>query len=93
MPDAPLGKHTFYFNPEDNGGESLTLTTEFWANGEAGGILTTQDFSLQSDGNSATIHLGSYLTPDMLRKLADELDDKINLARMMSAYDHQEEQK
>lgn len=73
--DKLLKRHVFCFNPNDNGGESLLLTTEFFWNGdEQDGIYTNQELILQSYLNSASITLfGAAFTPENLRKLADEL--------------------
>ena len=77
--DKLLGKHTFVFNEQDNGGESLSITTEFYANGDPitdkDGVYTNQTLSLQSYCNSADFNLvGATLTPELLRKLANELE-------------------
>ena len=75
-----LKRHVFLFNKEDNGGESLILTTDFFDNGDAAaglpdGIYTNQELALQSYGNSASFNLcGAALTPALLRQLANELD-------------------
>lgn len=74
-----LEVHHFVFNPSDNGGEQLILTTEWHANGdpitETEGVLATQQLTLHSYGNSATFNLvGALLTPAKLRKLASELE-------------------
>ena len=72
-----LNRHVFSFNPKDNGGESLTLTTEFIDNGDGNGkFFTNQSLNLQSYSNSATLSLYSAcFTPENLRKLADELEN------------------
>ena len=75
MPDKLLKTHVFCFNPQDNGGEGLTLVTKYFDNGD-GGIYTNQELCLQSYCNQASISLcGAALTPDLLRKLANELDE------------------
>jgi hypothetical protein len=77
--EEPLHRHVFVFNPNNNGGESLSLVTEFFKN------YASQNLSLQSYGNSATFNLDySIITPDILRKLANELETanlKANNAR------------
>lgn len=78
MSNKPIKRHVFEFNPEDNGGESLTLTTEFFDNGDGppNGIYCTQELTLQSYCNSASFNLcGTRLDPDILRKLADQLEN------------------
>jgi hypothetical protein len=70
-----IERHVFVFNPQDNGGESLSLRTDICSNGDPGGIFLNQEISLQSYCNSATFNLaGATLTPELLRKLADELE-------------------
>jgi len=75
--DKLLDKHVFIFNPKDNGGEQLVLTTEFYDNGDGipEGVYTSQQLSLQSYCNSANFELmGCSITSEILRKLANELD-------------------
>ena len=73
--DPLVKRHTFCFNDDDNGGESLILCTEMYANGDLDGIYYNQNLTLQSYGNSATFNLiGASFTPGLLRKLADELE-------------------
>ena len=80
MKDKIVGEHCFVFNPEDNGGESLSLTTKIFDNGDdKRNIYLNQELSLQSYGNSVTLNLyGANLTPKNLRELANELEKKIN---------------
>jgi hypothetical protein len=66
----------FCFNNEDNGGESLILTTEMFSNGDPEGIYYNQELSLQSYCNSASFNLvGAVLTAKTLRMLADQLEN------------------
>lgn len=75
-PDTLIKRHVFHFNKEDNGGEAILLKTEFLANGDPGEFYINQELSLQSYGNSASFNFGGGpLTPEILRQLADELDD------------------
>ncbi len=70
-----LGKHEFRF---DN---NIIFETEFHDNGDDEGnfLWTVQKFILRADGNEATISLGSTrITPDELRKLANEIDKQTN---------------
>ena len=70
-----LRKHVFTFNKEDNGGESLILYTEMYANGEPDGVYYNQELTLSSYSNCATFNLlGAPLTPDLLRELANQLE-------------------
>ena len=75
MLNEVLHTHVFVFNKEDNSGESLSLTTKFFSNGDPGGIYTIQELVLQSYCNRATFGLhGATITPEELRKLANELE-------------------
>jgi hypothetical protein len=75
MTNAQVHKHVFCFNPKDNGGESLSLTTEFFDNGDHKEPYMNQTLTLQSYLNSASFELiGAALTPEVLRKLANELE-------------------
>jgi hypothetical protein len=68
-----VAHHCFVFNKNSNGGESVSLDTDFWES-EVGDISTTHSFSLQSYLNSAQITFGGQITPELLRQLADELE-------------------
>ena len=75
--EQTLNKHSFLFNKNDNGGESLILTTQFFSNGDPGpdGIYCNQELVLNSYCNSASFNLYStMITPELLRQLANELD-------------------
>lgn len=81
MAEQHLHKHVFCFDPNNRGGESLLLVTNFIDNGDykAGlgdtGIFLNQELTLHSYCNSATFNLcGTPLTPENLRKLANELE-------------------
>jgi hypothetical protein len=78
MQENIIHSHRFSFSSEEcNGGEDLYLTTDFIDNGDDGpeGILLMQELSLQGYSNSASFSLcGISLTPEILRKLANELD-------------------
>jgi len=82
-----LGTHTFIFNPSDNSGEQLCLTTEIFNNGDyarglPNGMFTNQTLTLQSYCNHASISLyGNPITPESLRQLADELEEAIQNAK------------
>lgn len=66
--------HCFVFNPEANSGESLTLTTSYYEDGPKK-LVSSQQLALGSYCNSASFDLmGAQLTPENLRKLADELE-------------------
>lgn len=86
MSDKVLHRDCFVFNEEDNGGESLSLTTSWIDNGddidlEGAGIYVNQELSLQSYGNSASFNLcSSIITPSLLRKLANSLEQNYNKA-------------
>ena len=70
-----LNRDVFVFNPQDNGGEGLTIMTEFFSNGDPGGVFSNQEITLYSYCNSASFHVtGFTITPEALRKLADKLE-------------------
>lgn len=71
--------HVFNFSPDENGGESLTLSTTIEYNGDDpvkdSSYYTNQELTLQSYCNSATLNLaGIQITPDLLRQCADEME-------------------
>ena len=69
-----VDRHVFSFNPDDNGGEQLTLVTEVFDNG-GGEVFTNQELTLHSYCNSASFTLsGAQILPEDLRRLANELD-------------------
>lgn len=78
-----VGRHVFTFNPQDNGGESLFITTEIWDNGdETDNIYCNQKLTLASYGNSASFALsGATLNPENLMKLALELSAAFTKAK------------
>lgn len=79
--EGEVARHVFSFNPRDNGGEQLTLVSHIIDNGDVAagipeaGLFLNQELSLQSYCNCASfLLLGAALTPDNLRKLANELE-------------------
>jgi len=77
----PIAKHYFVFNEKDSTAEQLILETTYYDNGDGipKGIYTIQQLELNSYGNIASFTLsGNLFSPDNLRKLADELDEKRN---------------
>lgn len=79
MENKKLFTHVFDFSPNENGGESLTLTTKFFANGDkitrTEGVYLNQILTLNSYGNSASFDLcGINITTESLRQLANELE-------------------
>lgn len=95
MTDRLLKRHVFVFNPKDNGGESLDLTTDFLDNGDGvpDGVHTNQTITLSSYFNCASIRLfGIKITSTILRKLADELEEiENNLTNPVCDVDYQTE--
>ena len=89
MSDRKLGQHTFVFNKKDNGGEHLSLHTAFYDNGDSKiglppeqCIYTVQELTLQSYCNAVTLNLhGASITPQILRDLANELEEKSSTIR------------
>jgi hypothetical protein len=73
-----LHKHVFTFNPKDNGGESVVLTTTYFDNGDreqdGSTIFGHQELTLHAYGRSASFNLGVLFTPENLRNLANELE-------------------
>ncbi|KKL84650.1 hypothetical protein LCGC14_1962600 [marine sediment metagenome] len=73
----PIGRHVFEFDPRNSGGESFSLTTEFFEQGDPGVYFTNQELKLQSYCNSASFNLsGVALNPALLRQLANELEEE-----------------
>jgi hypothetical protein len=75
--DTLLHLHNFVFNSNDNGGEQLSIRTKMFSNGDdkAPNVYWNQEIELQSYCNSASFNLhGLSITPEKLRKLADELE-------------------
>lgn len=74
--NVKLGRHFFNFSsPKENSGESLSITTDFYSNGDPDGIYVNQEITLHSYCNHASIHLfGASLMPNNLRELADQLE-------------------
>ena len=68
-----MKNHTFVFNVDSNGGESLFLNTNVDEDSYSYQVLT-----LVSYANSASFNLNMEFTPDKLRKLADELEEFFN---------------
>lgn len=84
MAKGCYGSHSFSFNEKDNGGEQFCLQTDIYDNGddEKDSFFLNQELTLCSYGNSATFNLsGVQLTPELLRKLANELDEVISKAK------------
>lgn len=83
--DESFKTHSFNLSPKENGGEALYLTTYFMWNGDdKDGVYTNQELTLSSYGNSASLNLyGIRITPEILRKLANELESKTIEANKM----------
>lgn len=77
MIDNFLTRHVFIFNKQDNSGEQLSLVTEFYDQGDGPtSVYSTQKIFLNSYCNEVVINLhGFTITPDMLRQLADEMEE------------------
>lgn len=90
-----LGQHVFVFNEEDNGGEQVILITDFYDNGDGvfSGLYLIQEIVMASYCNSATLNLSIEITPEKLRKLADEIDWKIAEFKTKAMIDAKAEQK
>lgn len=70
--------HVFCFNPHQNGGESFILS-KIIDDGDDEPLLE-QQLILNSYGNSTTLNIPN-LTPQILRQLADELEQKLISAK------------
>ena len=68
-----IEEHSFIFNPKDNGGEAIILSTDFCDNGDEV-AYTIQKLSLQCYGKEVEITVSDVFTPENLRQLANELD-------------------
>ena len=76
--EKPVDEHIFVFNGTENGGEQLILKTKIYDNGDDNNnIFLIQELELNSYSNSVSFNLSGLLTPDVLRKLANELDKAI----------------
>ena len=78
-----IGKHSFYFN-NNKGGDHVCIDTDIYDNGDKeNNIFLNTTITLGSYANSASISLcGSPMTPEILRKLANELDKVIATAQV-----------
>jgi hypothetical protein len=78
--DTKVKTHTFVPNPSLNGGEQILLNTDIYLNSEGKAYLN-QSWHLYSYTNSVELNIsGSILTPEILRRLADELETAIKTA-------------
>lgn len=71
--EKKIANHSFTFNPKDNGGEAVSLITEYFKNGD-GTIFTNQKICAECYGIfvSELQLYGVSITPDILRKLAND---------------------
>jgi hypothetical protein len=67
--EGPVKRMVFCFNPENNGGEAFTITTDIHEES-----YMTQEVSLESYGASSCINIPGWLTPQALRDFANALD-------------------
>ncbi len=85
---AKVIKTLYYvFDKHNNGGEQLSLKTEFIHNGDdiseenGSGIFLNQVLTLNSYGNSASFSLNNgELNPKSLRELANSIEETKHLA-------------
>ncbi len=69
-----VDEFTVVANPNDNGGEQLSVTVEVFDNGDyEDNVYTSKTISLQSYGSEAKI-VTSVITPEFLREVADKLE-------------------
>jgi hypothetical protein len=83
--DKLLHREVVVFNKHDNGGEQLSITIDYFDNGDAAhglpnGIYNNQELSLQSYSNAASFKLTSGFTPENLRELANIMERGYNVA-------------
>ncbi len=71
------GSHSFVLKSKNNDSK-LTLSTEFWDNGDGAAIFTVHTFFLQSYSRTTEFVIYDAITPEILRKFADELDEVFN---------------
>lgn len=78
MTERKVNRLVSVLNPQENGGESIMLTTDLYDNGDGlpKGAYCTQEIELNCYGNSASIFIGSgsTITPETLREMANELE-------------------
>jgi len=75
MQEKLLHTEKFVISPKESGGEALIFITEYYDNGDKE-IFTNQRIVLHSYCNNATINLyGIQITSDILRELANKLDE------------------
>jgi len=79
MKEKELLHHSFTFNPEANGGESITLGTHIRIEDDE--VTLAHELSMHSYGHIASFFIFDCFTPEKLRKLADELSLEIELAK------------
>lgn len=82
MDTERLSEVYMILNPESNGGEQVSIVVEIFDNGDydANSTYTLGKVSIQSYGNSASMSLPN-ITPELLRKFADELETEIAKAK------------
>ena len=77
--------HKFDFNLSSLSDENVWITTEFRANGDPGCIFVNQIIQMQSNCNDVQLTLRTHcLTPERLRKLADELEAEMIKAKALA---------
>lgn len=69
-----LNRSVFLLNPEDDDRESVSIMTEFFSTGEPGVIVSAHEITLDAHGSAASFHLNIDISPEKLRKLADQLE-------------------
>lgn len=68
-----IRRHNWVVNPTEKGINQLTIVTEFFDTGDDV-VFTAQKIVLDSHMNSVELKLGFAITPQELRRLADELE-------------------
>lgn len=78
MATKVIERHTFVFNPDDNGGEAFYLVTEINQDKKyPQDKFCNQSIVQGCYGRESTITMPMTLTPARLRELANELESKM----------------
>lgn len=85
-PNVVLHKFNFVINEHEHSDGTLSLETKYISNGDSSSeqhsFFVNQNLKLQSNCNSAEFQLyGATLTPTILRKLANKLEEAEFAAR------------
>ena len=85
MKMKPLHTDFFVFNPRDNGGEQVTLVTEFYATSDKTEVYTYQELTLNCYGKSVTFAVNGLFDPYILDQLSKQLKESTDKAKVIAA--------